>query len=821
MALQYNNILSEDYIQYLNNLPEVLEARNKIDNQTDGSIYFTINISEDIKNLLNEVWGINISMDKSIPMRWIKGDIQPHVDRGEKAFDNTHLIYLTDSPGQLIVDGMVYPITKGCGYSFSEGLSHQTINTEKAPRLLLGPMSDTGFAVGRGATLSGDGANDIIYFKSLESEELQFRINSGEWTNFTSRPIFIQNTNLTPANNMLKIIFTNNIIVNDVYFFFICSSDGIQFGSENLNDDGSKALITVKGVTDYPGFINNGYDYGNGYNNISIFNLNINISGTSTLAEACGWIGQSYFGKGSEYNFIVNCSSEGDISINGGGIVGQASGSDSGGNLIIIGCSSTGNIDAQGGGIIGNQAGREDGNVTCKSCFSSGIIGVNAGGIIGEGSQIGNVTITNCYTTGIIQSGAGGIGGPNFASATGSATITNCYTIGSISDSAGGIIGGLAVNITVTNCYTIGNVIAAAGGGISGIGGTPTITHCYTTGSVFGGTGYIIGNSATIPATCYSEADHSSSTWSSTNANTVLQNVPSTVVGTTWVSTGVNQPYELRNMGYTPYTRDNIGFTSGTPYLKSSISLTIEKGSASIAAIISGKAYTILQKASGDSGSYSTITVNSTTGVISTTSSTQPDSYTLYLRNNGSYHITQINLTITTSDPIPCLTEDTMVLTPNGYVNITKLNRGDLVITNNNKEVKIVNIFRSVVSGNLKNFPCVIPRNGIGQNYPPQELRISQYHLIKYHDLWILPKQFFPLDKTSKIIKYYHIQLENYITDNLVINDGVVVESLANTPDNIKNNVQNPQSIQNLLEYNKRCCSVTRIRNVSSNHSYF
>ena len=255
-----------------------------------------------------------------------------------------------------------------------------------------------------------------------------------------------------------------------------------------------------------------------------------------------------------------------------------------------------------------------------------------------------------------------------------------------------------------------------------------------------------------------------------------------------WVATGVNQPYELRNMGYTPYTRENIGFTSGTPHLKSSVSLTIEKGSTSIPAIISGKSYTILQKASGDSGSYSTITVNSTTGVITTTSSTQSDTYTLYIRNTGSYNITQVTLTITSSDPIPCLTEDTMVLTPNGYINITKLKRGDLVITNNNRQVRIVNIFRSVVSGNLKTFPCVIPRNAIGKNYPPQELRISQNHLIKYHNLWILPKQFFPLDKTSKIIKYYHIQLENYITDNLVINDGVVVESLANTPDNIKNN---------------------------------
>ena len=40
-----------------------------------------------------------------------------------------------------------------------------------------------------------------------------------------------------------------------------------------------------------------------------------------------------------------------------------------------------------------------------------------------------------------------------------------------------------------------------------------------------------------------------------------------------------------------------------------------------------------------------------------------------------------------------------------------------------------------------------------------------------------MPKNEFELDKKIKDINYYHIKLENYKTDNLVINDGVVVES--------------------------------------------
>jgi hypothetical protein len=652
----------------------------------------------------------------------------------------------------------------------------------------------------------------IISIKQFAGQ-FEYDIDNTGWY-FFSFPCMISKTSST--DGMVKVYFTTNMTMPSSDHYFVCGTDDIQFGSSSLKEDGSRQTINVN-INDYDGLIQNGGVSELGKNNIWVFNLNINAPGYYTQIGA-GWIGKKCFGKGKTGNYIINCSSNGIISQSAGGIVGQLSGSEAGASLTIIGCSSTGDIDAQGGGIIGNQAGKNGGSVSCQSCFSTGIIGVNGGGIIGEGSQIGTVTVTNCYTIGIIQSGAGGICGPNFASATGIATISNCYTSGSISDSAGGIIGGLANNTTVTNCYTIGNIIGDLGGGISGVGGIPTINHCYTTGSVFEETGYIKGGSVTIPASCYSEAANSSSTWSSTNANTVLQNTPSTVVGTTWVSTGVNQPYELRNMGYTPYTTANIAIISGIPSLKTSISFTIEKGSASIPAIISGKGYTILDKTYGDSGSYSTITVNTTTGVISTTSSTQPDSYTLYLRNNGSYHMTSISFTVTSSDPIPCLTEDTMVLTPNGYVNIAKLNRGDLVITNNNKKVKIVNIFRSLVSGNLKTFPCVIPRNGIAQNYPVEELKISQHHLIKYHDLWILPKQFFPLDKTAKTIKYYHIQLENYLTDHLVINNGVVVESLANTPYNIKNNRLN---VYNTVEYNRRCRSVTRIRNVSANHSYF
>jgi hypothetical protein len=71
-----------------------------------------------------------------------------------------------------------------------------------------------------------------------------------------------------------------------------------------------------------------------------------------------------------------------------------------------------------------------------------------------------------------------------------------------------------------------------------------------------------------------------------------------------------------------------------------------------------GGGFSILEKTGGNPGSYNTITINGGSGVISTTVTTAQTTYTLYIRNVGSYNITQVNLNV---GEIPCLTEDTIV----------------------------------------------------------------------------------------------------------------------------------------------------------------
>lgn len=111
-------------------------------------VKFSMALPASLKAKLESSLSIELSNVTHIPMRWIRGDTAPHIDRGESSFANTYLVYLTDSEGNLVVDGQSYPITAGDAHIFHEGLEHYTIDTGNAERLMIGPMSETGFPVG-------------------------------------------------------------------------------------------------------------------------------------------------------------------------------------------------------------------------------------------------------------------------------------------------------------------------------------------------------------------------------------------------------------------------------------------------------------------------------------------------------------------------------------------------------------------------------------------------------------------------------------------------------------------------------------------------
>jgi len=144
-SIIHNILSSNEIIEILDN-EDVIINKEKLSN-TD-KVSFSIQVSAGIKTKLENSFGIDLSQLSSIPMRWVRGDTPIHIDKGTDLFNNTYLVYLTDSIGNLVVDGNSYPINAGNGHIFSEGLQHYTSNNGNTERLLIGPISENGFQVG-------------------------------------------------------------------------------------------------------------------------------------------------------------------------------------------------------------------------------------------------------------------------------------------------------------------------------------------------------------------------------------------------------------------------------------------------------------------------------------------------------------------------------------------------------------------------------------------------------------------------------------------------------------------------------------------------
>lgn len=151
-------VLTDEHIRTISELSSVKEALSGLKNA--NKVSFTSELPIDIKNVIKVNMGLDLLNVKDVPMTWLVGDSLPHVDRGEKPFKKTYLIYLTDSEGELIVEKDSYPIKKGFGAAFNYGLSHKTLNSGHNPRLIIGPMSEQGFGV-------GGAANGLFFYTNL------------------------------------------------------------------------------------------------------------------------------------------------------------------------------------------------------------------------------------------------------------------------------------------------------------------------------------------------------------------------------------------------------------------------------------------------------------------------------------------------------------------------------------------------------------------------------------------------------------------------------------------------------------------------------
>jgi len=658
------NVLSNDVIETILSRPEVINARQRILAKASASAseYFTIPLTSMIRAELYEKMGLQLSSHIStVPMRWIKGDTMAHHDTGVSEFTHTHLVYLTtDSVGRLIIDGMEYPIRSGDGFIFSEGSSHETTHTNGEPRLLLGPMSETGFAVGA-PSIYYPGGTTVYLRQNAVGEPIYHSVDLENWTE-AYWVMYVVNSNQSLGSLHIEFItdITIDTTVGGINGYFICGSDGIQFGSRILKQDGTRPVVTISGITDYPGLIQNGNSGSNGNSNIYVMNLEIRATGGTTLVNSGGWLGQAYFGKGTagSNNVVLNCHSTGTTGEGCGGIIGQYAGP-----VKCVSCSSSGIIGTYGGGIIGANSPSTAGSIVCESCWSTGVIGAYGGGISGQST--GTANFANCYSTGNMNQNAGGISGRYSGSSSGH-IISECYSRGAIGDYGGGIIGSECSEVVITNCYSV-STIPASGGGILGnqVGNTTnkTVSNCYAVGAtnhvnggyIIPGYGDLTGAVNVASGVVTLSGNAASTTWSNTTANNSLTGVPissDAPIGVKWVYAGANTPYEIYAMGHTPYTRTVVAGTP--PAMVRSFSASVVSGdfTRDVSGIItSGRSYALYRITDGVPSSYGGVAINTVNGMIATSRATAPGVYTLTIRNTGSYHFTIVTLTVLPRPP--------------------------------------------------------------------------------------------------------------------------------------------------------------------------
>jgi hypothetical protein len=159
MTSTYSNVFSSEGLEYLLGHPEVAIARDKLGDSQSSKVSFMVPLTDVIRDTLHGQFDLDVSIVSHIPMRWIVGDSAPHIDSGASKFQYSYLVYLNDSDGEFIVDGVSHPIRANTGYKFSEGLSHSTLGTGSVPRLLLGPMNELVEPVG---------GVSIFYFNTIE-----------------------------------------------------------------------------------------------------------------------------------------------------------------------------------------------------------------------------------------------------------------------------------------------------------------------------------------------------------------------------------------------------------------------------------------------------------------------------------------------------------------------------------------------------------------------------------------------------------------------------------------------------------------------------
>ena len=168
-----------------------------------------------------------------------------------------------------------------------------------------------------------------------------------------------------------------------------------------------------------------------------------------------------------------------------------------------------------------------------------------------------------------------------------------------------------------------------------------------------------------------------------------------------------------------------------------------------------------------------------------------------------------IILTYPTSIAPPCFVAGTRIATPTGERSVESLRTGDIVLTADGRKVKATIYSTHIKKTTKENAPYLIPAGAFSTHSPPRDIMLSPKHAIQSRKgVWEIP-QFaegrYPAVQKTKIgeaVSYYHIELPNFFTDNLIAN-GAVCESLGTK-------VQSQLAGKALYTFNKKVAGFVR-----------
>jgi hypothetical protein len=159
---------------------------------------------------------------------------------------------------------------------------------------------------------------------------------------------------------------------------------------------------------------------------------------------------------------------------------------------------------------------------------------------------------------------------------------------------------------------------------------------------------------------------------------------------------------------------------------------------------------------------------------------------------------------------LPCILSKSLIKTPNGYIEIDNIKIGTLITTSDNRLVPVINILKYQFDVTLDiNYPICIPTHFFGQNIPFRNTYITDNHAIFFNNNIIFGSNNKNILKKTIIDNplYFNIELPNYLTDNLVINN-LIIESWLN-PKSHKFYVKYINNIEKLIN-NKNIVTVER-----------